>query len=115
MAAVEFGIIGAVEMDTVAAEILGGIAGHVGTAHYLLNAATGLVDDSCADADTDSKVVFFPRETKVLNRFADSLSNLQGAIQRTVLQQYAKLIAAEARQSIAVTHLAQQINGQAAQ
>ncbi|MNN09301.1 hypothetical protein D3C81_1221790 [compost metagenome] len=98
----QFGVVGAEQLDAVAALLLGHVAGHVGAAQRLLHRLQPGGDMHHADAGGDLERAAVPDEMQALHRLPQVLGDLPGDLRRAVLQQDAELVAAQPRQGVVV-------------
>jgi hypothetical protein len=91
-----------VDMHAVASLVLGDIAGAVGRAHDLRERVPARGDGDQPDASADGKTLVLPGEWELLDGVHQILRDPERVLLRAVLEQDAELIAAEARQGIAL-------------
>ncbi len=96
-----FGIFPLIEVHTIAAQLLGDITGDVGLSEQLGGVLRLRRDRYQADADPDLVSQALPVEAVVVDGAHHGLGDTLGTFQRTVVQQQAELIAANACQRIA--------------
>ena len=94
-------VLGVVDLDAVAALVLGHVAGGVGGAQHLGQAEQAVLDVHQADAHADAEAPVRPGEVEVGDGLAQLVRDALGGIRRTVLQQHAELVAAQARERVA--------------
>ena len=88
-------------MHPVAAGLLRRLAGAVGGGEHRGHVGVLGRNGHDTDAGAQPERALFPGEFEVANRFAQRLGGAHGFVQRTALEQYPELIAAQARQGIA--------------
>ncbi len=101
-----------VQVDPVAAALLGQVAGLVGRDQELGHRLAVVVDLDHADAHAQLEGVVVPHEAEILDRLAQVVGDQHGLVGRAVRQQHAELVAAEPGQDVAVAHLGLQHLGQ---
>ena len=89
---------GMVEVDAIAAAVLGDAARGVAHGQEFIDILAG--ERHHADTDADRKRPLMPRETQRLRRLAQAFRRRARRIRRRTLVQHAKLVAAQARQQI---------------
>ena len=105
LAPVQFGIVRLVDVDTVAATVLGGVTGHVRMPQHPAQVTAVLVDGDHPDAGADIEGLALPGKPVVPEGQPDLAGDLDGMLQRTPLQQQAEFITAQARHGIGIAHL----------
>ncbi len=97
-------VVGLVELNAIAAEILRRIAGDIGGAHDIGDCRRIVGDFNDADADAHFEHAVLPDESKIANRLTEGFRDAHRLVQRTALQQNAELVPAQARQGVAAAH-----------
>src|SRR5690606_21542881 len=93
-----------VDMNAVAAAVLGRIAGAVGGAEQRPERLGMLVDGDQADAGTDGETLALPTEAKLVDRLAYAFGDQHCLAQRAVHEQNAKLIAAQTGKHVGLAY-----------
>ena len=99
-----FAVAALVDLDAVAALVLGRIAGDVGGAEQRRDALGIRRDLDDADARADRHRVAGPDEAVIADRLAHRLGDRAGLFQRAAFQQHAELVAAEPRDHVDGAH-----------
>ncbi len=108
-------IIAAVDIDAVAAALLGAVAGHVGHAQQVLGRLHFAAYVHEADAQPRAQHLLAPMNVQGLGSLAQLFGNAQGGLGRTVLQKNAELVAAEAGKGVRLAQVVQQQTADLAQ
>ena len=87
---------------------LGDIAGRIRCTHGAGKVGGAAVNGNNADADAERKSRFTPGEVECFDRLEQVVCNLNGLVQRTVLEQHAEFIATKPAQGIPVPYRTQQ-------
>lgn len=101
-------IVAAVDVDAVAAALLGAVAGHVGHAQQVLGRLDLAADVHQADAQPRAQHLLAPVHVQGLGRLAQLLGNAQGGLGRAVLQKNAEFISAQPREGVGLAQVVQQ-------
>jgi hypothetical protein len=97
-----------INLQPVAARILGHVAGGIGIFQHFLHAGAFRGDGHEADADADIERPVLPHEAVLADLEAHGFGVLRRPVQTAPLQQHAELVAAEAREHVRVADFALQ-------
>ena len=100
-ALLQFDIAHLLQLDAVAAILLGHVASDVDAAQRLLNRHRGVGEPDNANADADVEGAAVPHEMQLLHRLAQGFRRGRGKLRRAVLHQDAELVAAQPGQHVA--------------
>src|SRR5699024_7758757 len=106
---------GKMDMNPVTAFVLGDIAGGIRITQEIAKAAVGAGNRHQSDADTNTKKLVFPMETKVLHTLTHAFRGTDRLLDFCILQQDAEFIPAEACNRIVFPNLIRQLDRDLAQ
>lgn len=110
-----FAVVAAVDIDAVAAALLGAVAGHVGHAQQVLGRLDLAADVDQSNAQSCAQHLLAPVHVQGFGSLAQLFGNAQRGLGRTVLQKNAEFVAAQAGQGVCLTQVVQQQTADLAQ